>query len=105
MWSYMYQISYISRKCVPFVKFRTIGDKKNQISRKLDDPGQRNLSWKKGGLAVSKATVHCEFARNKGYPNRFDCHLVISQNSASYYTSSERGKSGLSADPKILAVV
>ena len=30
----------------------------NEISRKLVDPGQRNLSWKKGGLAGSKARVH-----------------------------------------------
>ena len=37
-----------------------------QISRKLVGPGLRNLSWKKGGLAVSKTTVHWELARNKG---------------------------------------
>ena len=36
-----------------------------QISRKLVGPGLRNLSWKKGGLAVSIATLHWELARNK----------------------------------------
>ena len=29
------------------------------------DPGQRNLSWKKGGLVVRKVTLHSELARNK----------------------------------------
>ena len=38
----------------------------NQISRKFVDPGQRNLSWKKGGLAVRKVTLHYGMARNKG---------------------------------------
>ena len=54
---------------------------------------------------MSKATVHCEFARSKGYLNCFDCHLVISQRSACYHTSSERGEVGLSADLKILTIV
>ena len=31
-----------------------------------------------------------------------DCHLAVSQSWASYYTSSERGESELSADKKIL---
>ena len=34
--------------------------------------------WKKGGLAVSKETLHCELARNKGLLNLMDCHLAIS---------------------------
>ena len=76
----------------------------NQISKKIVDPGQRNLSFKKGGLALSKATVHCELADTKGYLNLLDCHLVISQSSASYHTSSERGEAKLSADQKILNI-
>ena len=51
----------------------------NQISRKFVEPGQRNLSWKKGGLAVSQTTLHWELARNKGLLNLFDCHLAISR--------------------------
>ena len=31
---------------------------KNRISRKLFHLGQRNISWKKGGLAVCKTTLH-----------------------------------------------
>ena len=37
-------------------------------------PGLKNLSWKKGGLAVSKGTLHCELQRNKGLLNLLDCH-------------------------------
>ena len=63
------------------------------------------LSALGSGLALSKATVHCELADTKGYLNLLDCHLVISQSSASYHTSSERGEAGLSADPKIFNVL
>ena len=30
----------------------------NEITKKLVGPDQKNLSWKKGGLAVSKPTLH-----------------------------------------------
>ena len=66
------------------------------------DPGQRNPSLKKGGLAVSRTTLHWEMARNKGLLNLLDCHLAISWSWAGYHTSSERGISGLSADLKFL---
>ena len=73
--------------------------------KKMVGSSQRNLSWKEGGLAVSKTTAHCELSRNKGYLNLLDCHLVISKSQASYHTSSERGESGLSADLKIFTIV
>ena len=41
-------------------------------------------------------------AKKKGYLNLLNCHFVISLSSTSYYTSSERGESRLSADKKIL---
>ena len=64
--------------------------------------GQRNLTWKKGGLAVSKTTLHWEVARNKGLLNLFYCHLAISWSWVGYHTSSERGISGLTANSNIL---
>ena len=50
---------------------------------------------------VSKTTV-LEWWENKGYLNLSACHWAVSQSWASYHTSSERGESELSADPKIL---
>ena len=48
---------------------------------------------------VSKTTV-LWVAGNKECLYILTCHLVISQSSASYHTSFERGKSGLFADKK-----
>ena len=79
-------------------KIQTIWRQQNQISRKLVDLGQRNLSWKKGGLVVSKTTLHWEMARKIGLLNLFDCHFAISCSWVGYHTSSERGISGRSAD-------
>ena len=68
------------------------------ISTKLVEPGQRQISWKKGGLEVRIITVHCEMARKKSYLNLFLRHLTISLDLVGYHTSFERGRDGLSAD-------
>ena len=53
---------------------------------------------------VSKPTV-LELRENKGYFNLVACHLVISWSWASCYSSSERGRSGLSADLKKFNII
>ena len=75
----MSSIIYISSKCGSVVKFRPFRGNKIKFKKKLVGPGLRNLSWKKGGLAVSKATLHCELGKHKGYLNLLVCHLAISQ--------------------------
>ena len=45
------------------VKFRSFGDNQIQFQKKIVSPGLKKLSWKKGGLAVGEATLHCEKAR------------------------------------------
>ena len=45
------------------VKFRTFGEKEIQFQKKIVSPGLKKSSWKKGGLAVGEATLHCEMAR------------------------------------------
>ena len=36
---------------------------KSNFKKKIVSPGLKKLSWKKGGLAVGEATLHCEKAR------------------------------------------
>ena len=43
---------YFIRKCESIVKFRPFGDSKINFPKKLVGPGKKNLSLKKGGLAV-----------------------------------------------------